>query len=243
MLKRIPQHRYLAIQTKTAMPENEMERALYVLIHGVRELNKKTPLKKWKKEQKIPEEIKYVYDVYQTTELKSLLESFLLSTVDDYEIYKATGVTVEESQTYRHLFFDTEVFRNDLDIIAFLKSIPDTAPTKELYKIAFHQGFGALRWNYCRDKGEIGADEAMQTILSDSYYQFLSNRGKPLTSKIAKEARDIAKIAISCIQTLNTNKEGPSVGDEEKSLRFMFDTARPNKTVNEMEKDGKRVVH
>lgn len=243
MYKYNPQHRYVAINESTLTPENEMERALYVVLHGVKKLNKKTPLKPWQENQIISDETKYAYDIFCTQELRSLLEAFLLATTDDYEIHQATGVTVDEIQHYRHLFFDTTVFRNDLDIIAFLRNIPDDEPTKELYKMAFHQGFGALRWTYCRDKGGIDADTALKTILSDSYFQYLTNRGKPLTSKVAKEARDIAKTAISCVQTLHNKPEEDKTKEDSTGLKFMFESARPNKTLSQVQKDGTKVVH
>ena len=140
-----PYHVYEAVAFKKRAPETELERSLYVVIHGTEALNKAVPLRPWDESSIIDPRLAYPYSIFDNPKLKGILEAFLVASPDDSEVSESLAMDIDEVATYRSLFFDTRVFRTELERIAFLSEIPESNPTKKLYRIAFHQGLGALR--------------------------------------------------------------------------------------------------
>lgn len=227
-----PRHRYDALRYKTRVPDTEAERSLYMLLHGEEELNKALPLRPWPKGQPIDASVQYPYGVFCTLEVRSVLEAFLIASDNNAQICDALAMPAEEIDIYRQLFFDTSTFRTDLELMVFLQGIPEDAGHKKLYKIAFHQGLGALRWQFCRDKGEVAPDLVVRSVMTDSYYRSLEHRGQPLTSKTAKEATRLARTAMDCARVLMA--EGGSSGDT-NDLRIKFEQARKNRTIEQLQ--------
>jgi hypothetical protein len=215
---------------------------LFVLLHGAKALNKAVPLKPWDDQQIVDPNIEYPYVIYCTESIRSILEAFLLASREDQLIAEALSIPHEEVCQYRHLFFDTSVFRTDLELIAFMQSVPEDNPHKSLYRIAFNQGLGGLRWNFCRDKGLVNPEEVIRTIMTDNFYRSLEHRGQRITGKVAKEAARLAKLSLECARVL-VGEDAPKQGDVE-ALRFRFEQNRQNKTLHDLESQGiEEVLH
>ena len=163
--------------------------------------------------------------------------------MDEDRISLGLAMPSDEISAYRHLFFDTSVFKTDLELIVFMQTIPEDNPNKQFYRIAIHQGLGALRWHFCRNKGEIEPEEVAKTIMMDTYYRFLSHRGTPLTSKVAREAMKLARVSLEGCRTLMTD-EGPAISETE-SLKIKFEKTKKNRTLEELkqEDDGMEILH
>lgn len=235
-----PRLRYEAVLSGKA-PSTEEERSLFVLIHGVDSLNLLLPLKPWKRDSLILSEVEYAYKaIFLDRMLKSTLEAFLLASSENLEVSKALGMTPEEVNTYRTLFFDTSIFRNDLEIIAFLRSLADDEETKELYRLAYNQGFEALRWHFCRDKGNVSPDEVLQTLMLDAYHRARSHRGLSINSKTAQQALKHASLALQCARTI---KAESGVIHSDEGLEFKFITPKDNPTVNELPDEGREILN
>lgn len=225
------------------MPETASERSIYVLIHGEQVFNKEIPLKPWPQGQVVEPIAYYTWEIFNSPGLKGIFEAFLFSTDRNSHITTCLGVDENEVAFYRDMFFNTEVFRNDLERTAWLQTIPDEDATKELFKVAFHQGFASLRWNYCRDKGTVSMEEAENTVLTDSYIQYLSHRGKTLNNKTAKEARSLGKVVLEAIKTKRAKDDMGGERETSESLRFKFSEARKTATIDELNKEGIEVMH
>lgn len=226
-----PRHRYEELARKARAPETESERSLYVLLHGAEELNKAVPLRPWDSGQIVDPSVQYPYGIFRTPEIRAFLEAFLIASDNNAEICMALAMPAEEIDIYRNLFFDTSTFRTDLELIIFMQDIPDEGQNKQLYKIAFHQGLGALRWHFCRDKGQIPPETVMRSIMTDSYYRSLEHRGQAVTSKVAKEASRLARTAMDCARVLLTEHSGGTSDAED--LRIKFEQARKNRTIEQ----------
>jgi hypothetical protein len=227
-----PRHRYDELRKKARAPVTEAERSLYVLLHGEAELNKAVPLRPWDAGKVVDPSVQYPYGVFCTDEVRAVLEAFLLASEDNARICEATAMPAEEINIYRELFFDTAQFRTDLELIVFLQQIPDEATYKPLYKIAFHQGLGALRWHFCRDKGQVEPETVVRNVMTDSYYRSLEHRGQAVTSKVAKEASRLAKTALDCARVLLTEHSG---GSDTEDLRIRFEQARKNRNIEQLQ--------
>jgi len=234
-----PRHRYDAFYTRRKVPETDTERSLYVALHGSDALNKVCPLRPWPEGHHIDPLIHYPVLVYKTDSIRSILEAFLIASKNDFHIAEAIGMPPEEVSFYRHVFFDTGVFRTELELIVFMQEIPEDHPYKAYYRIAYHQGLGALRWQFCRNKGEVPAVDVVKTVMTDAYFRSLEHRGQLITGKLAREAAKYAKISVECARALLSND---SFRDEDaENLRIKFEEARGNRTVEDIGAD--KVVH
>lgn len=229
-----PRKLYESIAQRRKTPDTELERSLFVALHGASELNKLTVHRPWDDDQMIDPSLTYPLGVFRTDETRPVMEAFLLATEEDHEVGQALGMNIDEVSIYRSLFFDTSVFRTDLEIIVFMQNISEEDPYKKMYKIAFHQGIGALRWHFCRDKGEVAAEKVIKTVMTDAYYRSLEHRGMPITSKVAKEAARLAKLSLDCAKLITENEvhEG-----DDKDLSFKFEQVRKNRSVEDLKQD------
>lgn len=241
MRLRNPRHRVECISQRLRQPTDDLERTLFVILHGPAELNKITPQRPWAAGQIIDPSISYPHNVYQSNATRMILEAFLISTDVDADIGEALGMNIDEVHAYRHLFFDTECFRTDLDLIAYMRSIPEDTEYKGMFKVAFHQGFHALRWQFCRDKGRVEPEDVIRTIMTDTFFRSLEHRGLPLTSKAAKEASRLATTALQAARIL-TGDEAPIDADIQ-SLKMKFEQVRENRTLQDLKTSGIEVLH
>lgn len=238
-----PRHRYEGFYNKTLVPETSTERSLYVLLHGPEALGDVCPLRPWGEHTLLEPSIEYPYWVFQDQTLRVLIEAFLLSTDDDGKIAQALDMPPDEVEVYREVFFDTKVFRTQLERIAFMQEFPEHHPYKKLYSIALRHGFEALRWHYCQNRGEISPEFVVKSVMTDAYFRSLEHRGLISTSKIAREAAKYAKISIDCARTLIAKSE--TVDETTESLRLKFEEVRKNRTIEDLklETGVEKVVH
>lgn len=181
--------------------------------------------------------------VYTAQSVRVVLEAFLLASNDNFAVATALEMAHDEVDNYRTLFFDTRVFRTQLERIVFMSGIPDDHPHKKLYDIALRQGLGALQWHYCQKKGEVEAEDVLKTIMTDSYFRALEHRGLSATSKQAREAAKYAKISLECARTLFAKSEALDANTEQ--LRLKFEEVRKNRTINDLHNEvgTERIIH
>jgi len=234
-----PRHRYEALLSKRKIPETNYERSLYVVLHGVKELNNVCSLRPWVEAQPVEEYVRYPILVFKTESIRSILEAFLISSKNDFAVAEALQMPPEEVSFYREVFFDTSVFRTELEIMVFMQEIPEDHPYKPYYRIAYHQGLGALQWHFCRNKGEIPAQDVVKTLMTDAYFRSLEHRGQLITGKLAREAAKYAKISLECARALLGNTD--FFNEDAENLRIRFEEARGNRTVEDIGSD--KVVH
>ena len=243
MPPRDPRHRYNAFLTRRQFPETGSERSLYVLIHGAEIFNEDIPLSGWNTTQVLDPTSLNAWEIFKSPSLGGIFEAFLFSTPDDFQIYESLGVEIDEISFYRQMFFDADVFRNDLERIGWIQAIPEDNAYKELYRVAFNQGFAALRWHYCRSKGSVSPEDAEQIVLTDSVIQYLSHRGKPLTNKVAKEARNLSRVIIDAVRTIRSKNQSEILPTTSEGLRFKFEQIRTNRTIADLKEDGIEVMN
>jgi len=238
-----PRHRYEGFLHKRIIPETALERSLYVLLHGASALGAVCPLRPWSVNTLIEPSIAYPHWVFQQQTLRVLIEAFLLSTEDDAKISHALDMPPDEVEVYRSVFFDTKVFRTQLERIVFMQEFPENHPYKKLYSIAMRQGFEALRWNYCQNRGEVTPELVIKTVMTDAYFRSLEHRGYISTSKTAREAAKYARISVDCARALISKSE--TVDETTESLRLKFEEVRRNRTIEDLKLEAgiDKVVH
>jgi hypothetical protein len=240
-MRRDPRHVYRALQSKTRQPQTDLERSLFVLLHGGPALTALTPHRPWAAGTLLDPSMKYPYEVFKNDATRGVIEAFLIASEEDNVVGTALDMPAEEVNAYRQLFFDTTTFVTDLDLMVYMQNIPEDSPVKPLYKIAFHQGIGALRWQFCRNKGEIQPADVVRTVMTDSYFRSLEHRGQPITSKAAKEAGRMASTALVAARVLLQDHE--TGNDDIESLRMKFEEIKKNRTVEDFSNAGEELLH
>jgi len=240
-MRRDPRHIFKDMYHQARQPANDLERSLFVLLHGGPALTALTPLRPWTDSCLIDPSVKYPFEVYSREATRGVMEAFLIASDEDHSIGDALEMPYDEVSAYRTLFFDTRVFATDLDLIVFMQQIPEDAPAKALYKIAFHQGLGALRWQFCRKKGEVQPGDVVRTLMTDSFFRSLEHRGQSITSKAAKEAGRMANNALTAARVLLNDVD--AVDNDIESLRMKFEEIKRNRTVDDFAKAGEEIVH
>ncbi len=238
-----PRHRIEGFQKKLIVPETECERSLYVILHKPEGLNEVCPLRPWSENTLLEPSVEYPWQIYNNDTVRSVLEAFLLASEQDFPVSDALGMPIDEVNIYRMLFFDTKVFRTQLERIVFMQEIPDDHPYRKLYEIAMRQGVAALRWHFCQDKGEVQPENVLKTIMTDAYFRSLEHRGQIPTTKLAREAAKYAKLSMECARALIQKSE--TVDETTESLKLKFEEVRRNRTIDDLHREvgAERVVH
>ena len=129
--------------------------------------------------------------LWLSEESRHVLNALLLSKADDERICAGLDLSPTMLAPYKRLFFDRSVFRNSLDVIAYVKT--DLSDLEEehrnYYKTAIEQGPEFLI-NRFRVGTRPPPDprQVIQGVLGDSFDRFLGHRGQGLDSKLTKEA-------------------------------------------------------
>jgi len=240
-MRRDPRHVVRAMQNRNRQPSTDLERSLFVRLHGGQALTDLTPLRPWDSGCLADPALGYPYEIFHNEQTRGVMEAFLIASDEDHVIGAALDMPAEEVDAYRQLFFDTKTFITDLDLIVYLQNISEESPAKALYKIAFHQGIGALRWHFCRDKGQVQPGDVVRTLMTDSFFRSLEHRGQSITSKAAKEAGRMANTALMAARVLL--QDADAVDNDIEFLRMKFEEVKHNRTVNDFTEAGEELVH
>lgn len=235
-----PRHRVEALASKSRAPEEEHERSLYVLLHGVEALNKACPYRLWEEGTAVAFEVAYALEVYKNDFLRSVLEPFLVGSTNDMRVSEALELTPNEVYAYRFLFFDTTALRNQLEKIAYIRSLPE-GDAKNLFLIAHNEGIDSLQWQYCSNKGNVSPQEVQSILMRDALHRFKSGRTHDINSKAAKESLKYAGVAATCAKTLMENDS--LINADIANLEIQFTKKSADLTVDELTADGVELLH
>lgn len=212
-----------------------------VLLHGPEEFNKFVPMKPWKDGTPIDPKLEYALDLYLTVDQRPYIEASLMSCEDNEIIARSFHFDVEEVQYYRHLFFDTTVFRNLVQKFAYIRDkVPEETLAKQLFEMAYNNGFGAIRYHFTPNKELIDEEEVLRMTMTDAYFRAQAHRGRPLTHKITKESLKWAQTAVTCSKMLMKD-DGPTQGPSD--FKFKFTEGTPTTDINKLETKGIKVLH
>lgn len=175
MTKR-PNHRYHAVKRAikaTTPPVDPEELALYNVI-----LQKTTDRT----------DVSDAYDLYLETEHQAAVEAFLLAGATPSIIHNTLQIPVPVVEAYVKLFFDTIVFRNKLEALAYASNFEGSAHAAEVLRAAVTVGLEYLLWVYGSAEVQVDARQVIRQTMAESYYRGMAHRGNSLTSGVSKEA-------------------------------------------------------
>lgn len=194
-MKRAPDHRYLAIKkcaTSGEEPDGRIESALLGLLSG----------------KKAPEAVERAYDVYKQSYKREVMEAFLLVNASADEVEVALKVPPIVTETYAHLFFDPEVFEDELDKLNYAHTYGRDEFGSQLKKFAVDLGKESLLVRMSRGSYVVGATNVQESIRSTAFLMAQLAKVNPAKSDTAKEALRWAQLALKAASEDETQDQG-----------------------------------
>lgn len=130
----------------------------------------------------------------------SLVEALILSRCEFKKVEEVFRLPEKALAWYKELFFDTDMFLTDLDLISYLEECEEG---KEMKVRAVDFGYEYILYTY----GHVTPDDAMrarllQNICASTAYKALSMNFNTMTSAAGKQAAEYAKVMVKAFETL-----------------------------------------
>jgi hypothetical protein len=135
---------------------------------------------------------------------REIFQAWLLARASDQDIEKWLRVPPDVTQVYRYLFFDVDVFRDELDLLAWVREFETekkgTAYGAQLLRDAVQGGVEKLCWIFGHNTFVIDAEIVKQRTMTDMYIRSLAGRGHGAASKEAQAALAHGNAALKAAQ-------------------------------------------
>jgi hypothetical protein len=132
--------------------------------------------------------VQYAFDLHEEEEHRAILDAFLLTRCALSEVVAVLEIDIPVIETYMHLYMDTSVFRNKLEVISYAAHYEGSAYSKELVKTAVQVGPEYLHWAYGKPRDDIDPRTIIRRTMLDSYFRGMAHKGNGLTTGVTKEA-------------------------------------------------------
>lgn len=136
------------------------------------------------------------HDIYSHPFKREVMESFLLVGASPTEIEDVLKVPESITEIYAYLFFDPEVFENELDRISYAYTYTKDAYGQEMKKFAVDLGKEALKIRMARGTYSIPAADVQDGIRSTAYLMGQMVRVNPMDSRIAQASLKWAQLGL-----------------------------------------------
>ena len=216
MRARNPDQRYRAVVAATVPPEEVQVQdnlALAVRPENEHEEVALAPLpehiydrKMWDALQGISSDAHIVWalEIYNSMYEREILQAWLLARAGDADIEKWLRVPPDVTRIYRHLFFNVDAFRDELDLLSWVNEYEaekkGTPYGAQLLRDAVQGGLEKLCWIFGHNMFVIDPELVKQRAMTDMYIRSLAGRGHGITSKEARAALDFSNSALRAAQ-------------------------------------------
>lgn len=136
------------------------------------------------------------HDIYASAYKREVMESFLLVGATATEVEDILKVPENITETYAHLFFDPDVFENELDRIDYAYSYNADAYGRNLKMFAVDLGKEALKIKMSRGTYSVNSTDVQNGIRSTAYLMGQMVRVNPMDSRIARESLRWAQLGL-----------------------------------------------
>jgi hypothetical protein len=180
-------------------------------------------------------EVTRAYDIFSHTYKKEVMESFLLVDATTSEIQDILKVPESVTEVYKHLFFDPEVFEDELDRINYAHTYPGDEYGQKLKRFAVNLGKESLKIKMSRGAYAVNAVEVQDGIRSTAYLMGQLVRANPLDSKIARESLRWAQLGLKAAVEDETDKDAGGIDKVKFALESRDETTDAEKSGIEQE--------
>lgn len=177
------------------------------------------------------EHVIYANDIYGDEYKSEVLEAFLLSRAIESDVEKILRVPTAIVQIYKYLFFDLDVFKDELDIESYANTYIESDFGKDLKVCAITLGLDYLRYRFSRGQHiDIDIVTALQNMIETGFILSKATRLNPLDSSAAKEARQWMLSAIRGVESYAKVK--PVLEETSDEFKIILETI--DHTTNEL---------
>lgn len=220
-----PNHRHDAVRAAVdaqKRPAEQLELELYNLLQG----------------NPASVAVTKAHDIFAHTYKREVMESFLLVGVPAEDIELILGIPAEITAAYKHLFFDPDVFEDELDRIEYAYSYTRNDYGAELKKFAMDLGKESLKIRMSRGSYTVSSATVQGEIRATAY--MIAQRAKTcnLTSDEAKEALRWAQVALKA-SVEGEEREASGIEEISMALEVRDETTNADKSGV----DPKDIVH
>jgi len=182
-MKKNPDHRLcsvIAAHRAAKKPSGSVEKELYALLSN----NTAQP------------DATSAYDIHSHPYKREVIESFLLVGSTPAEIEDILKVSESITEIYAYLFFDPDVFENELDRISYAYTYTKDPFGYELKKFAVDLGKESLKIRMSRGTYAIPATDVQDGIRSTAYLMGQMVRVNPMDSRAAQASLKWAQLGL-----------------------------------------------
>lgn len=226
MRTRNPDHRYRAVCRAAEEPAHGLEAALWKIRRG----------------EEIVGVVKWAHEIYASVFEREVMQAWILSRASDDVIQRWLRIPPEVTQAYRYLFFDADIFRDELDILSWVHEYEQERLGSDLgvqlLQIAVMEGVDKLTFLYGRGEAEMDPDKVQYVAMTEAYHRGRAHRGASVSSKEAQAAHSFMNTAAKIAQGLG-KKGAPDLGGLRLKLKFNDQT----EPVADAAERGEMILH
>jgi len=186
--------------------------------------------------------VNWAHEIYASLLQREIMQAWILSRAPDDVIQRWLRIPGEVTQAYRHLFFDVDIFRDELDILCWIHEYEQFREGSEhgvqLLQIAQMEGVDKLAFLYGRGEAEMDPDKVQYVVMTEAYHRGRAHRGASVSSKEAQAAQSFMNTAAKIAQGLG-KKGSPDLGGLRLKLKFNDQT----EPVAEAAERGEVILH
>ena len=161
------------------------------------------------------EDFNYAKSVYNNKYKKEILEAFLLTGEPIEHIASILGTPENVIQIYKTIFFETDVFKDKLDIEEYIETYPNEHG-KNLKLCAVTLGIKYLRFRYGYEDNDLDISGILESIVESANILASAARINPLNSAVSREARQWVTTTIKAIEALSKIKLKSNAEDDDR---------------------------
>lgn len=136
------------------------------------------------------------FDIYSHSFKREVMESFLLVGATIAEVEDILKVPESVTEIYAYIFFDPEVFENELDRISYAYTYAKDAWGQELKKFSVDLGKESLKIKMSRGTYSIPASNVLDGIRSTAYMMGQMVHVNPMDSQAAQASLKWAQLGL-----------------------------------------------
>jgi len=165
---------------------NVVEKSLYAILSG-------------KSLKGVSPDVVRAHEIFSREFKREIIEALLLVGAEPFEAEEILRIPTGVTEAYRALFFDPDVFEDDLDIIDYAKSIPHDTFGGELKQYAVDLGKECLKIRLARGSYSIDAGLVFDGVRSTAYMMTQLARINRADSSLANAALRWAQISLRAV--------------------------------------------
>ena len=173
-------------------PVDSAERALFAQMSG----------------KKAPTDVERAFDIHEEFYKREVMESFLLAEATPQEIEDVLRVSVPITEAYMHLFFDLDVFEDELDRLNYAYTYDKNDFGAKLKKFAVDMGKESLMVRMSRGSYVVPSSSVQESVRSTAFMLSQLAKTNNASSATAKEAYRWAQLALKAAVEDDTQDQG-----------------------------------